>query len=171
MRVSRARFLAQPFETPRLRLEPLTVEHAEAMVDVLADADLYAVTGGRPPELGELREAYRRQTAGSPRPDESWLNWIVVVEDQPVGFVQATVTERAEGGAADVAWLVGTAYQGQGFATEAASAAIAQLRRQGAVTVTAHIAAGHAPSEGVARRLGLVPTDVEESGERVWALP
>ena len=38
----------------RLTLEPLRVDHAPAMVEVLADPALYEFTGGRPPTLDEL---------------------------------------------------------------------------------------------------------------------
>ena len=69
---------------------------------------------------------------------------------------------------ADIAWLIGVAWQRCGFAVEAARALIAWLERNDVVTVTAHIHPDHAASAAVARRSGLRPTDVVEDGEQVW---
>ncbi len=78
-----------------ITLVPLTVDHAETMVEVLADPALYAVIGGEPPTLEDLRERYRRQVQGGPADgSEQWRNWIVAVDRQPVGYVQATVRTR-----------------------------------------------------------------------------
>lgn len=153
----------------RVRLDPLRLDHAEQMVDVLADPGLYDVIGGQPPSLSVLRARYRRQLAG-PHGDETWLNWIIVVDEQPVGYVQATITTSDTGATADLAWLLAVSAQRHGYASEAASAAVAQLREQGVTTFTAHIAAHHSPSERVARRIGMRPAGIEERGEQVWQL-
>lgn len=155
-----------PLRTARLDLEPLTVEHAGEMVGVLADPALYVVTGGEPPSLDDLRERYRRQTAGaSPDGSETWHNWVMRLRStgEAVGFVQATVT----GDVAELAWVVGTAYQGQGYAAEAAAAARDAMGPAG--EVRACIAPGHTASERVARRLGLVATEETVEGETVWS--
>jgi hypothetical protein len=55
----------------------MRVEDADEMVAVLEDASLYEFIGGAAPTLGELRDRYRRQVAGSPDPAQRWLNWIV----------------------------------------------------------------------------------------------
>ena len=49
---------AEPIETARLMLEPLRVDHAGEMREVLGDPALYAYTGGNPPSLDELRTRY-----------------------------------------------------------------------------------------------------------------
>ena len=56
--------IAEPLRAPSITLDPLTVEHAEAMAAVLADPALYAVTGGDPPTTEELRARYARQVRG-----------------------------------------------------------------------------------------------------------
>ena len=162
--------MPQPAATARTRLEPLRVDHAEQMVSVLGDRALYDVIGGQPPTLEELVARYERQLAGPSRPNQAWLNWIVVVDDQSVGFVQATTTDDGTGTVADVGWVIGVSAQGRGLATEATAAAVAQLQAQGVTTFSAHIADGHLASVGVARRLGFRPTEVVEGGERVWTL-
>lgn len=157
----------EPLNTQHLRLEPLRIEHADEMTDVLADATLYAFTGGEPPQRDELRVRYQWQIRGrSPDGTEEWLNWIVrlAADRRAIGFVQATVVD----GRADVAWLIGVVWQGRGYATEAAQAMIDWLRLRGVETITAHIHSDHAASAAVATRLGLAPTDEVEDGEVVW---
>ncbi len=89
-----------------------------------------------------------------------------ITDDPAIGVVQATVTDA--GRAADVAWILGVAWQGRGYATEAAIAMVDWLVTHGARTVTAHIHPDHEASAGVARRLGLAPTERIEDGEVVW---
>ena len=83
-----------------------------------------------------------------------------------IGTVQATVLDN--GAVADVAWILGTPWQGRGYATEAASAMIRWLEGAGVGTITAHIHPSHAASVRVAERAGLEPTDILERGELVW---
>ena len=155
----------EPLTSERLRLEPLTVDHAPAMVAVLADPSIYEFTGGSPPTLSELSERYARQSAGrSPDGSEQWLNWVVVLDDQPVGYVQATVV----GAEAEIAWVVSPAHQGRGLATEAATAMVDWLASAGITCLVAHIHPDHAASAHVCARLGLRPTDVVEGGEVRW---
>ncbi|HKF84838.1 MAG TPA: GNAT family N-acetyltransferase [Candidatus Limnocylindrales bacterium] len=160
---------AAPIATARLWLDPLRVEDAAEMVEVLGAPSLYTFTGGAPPTLDGLRERYAAQVAGrSDDGTEAWRNW-VVREDAggpATGFVQATV----RGDSADVAWLIGEPWQGRGYASEAAQAMIAWLAANGVRTVTAHIHPEHEASAGVADRVGLKPTLTIEDGERVWRM-
>jgi len=155
----------------RLWLDPLRVEDAVEMAAVLADPALYGFTGGTPPTADELRERYEHQVAsGSPDGSESWHNWIIREgEGGPaVGFVQATLTGEAT--SADVAWVIGTGWQGRGYATEAAGGMLGWLTAHGVRTVTAHIHPDHLASAAVAERLGLKATGTLEDGERVWRM-
>lgn len=158
--------------TPRLVLEPLSPAHAEEMAPVLADPALHRFTGGVPATVDELRERYARQAAGrSPDGRARWLNWVVRHEGAAVGYVQATVLDTtgldtATGPLAELAWVIGVAHQGRGFAREAAAAAVAALPA-GAVLV-AHIHPEHAASAAVARALGLAPTGIVVDGEVRW---
>lgn len=153
--------------TPRLVLEPLSPAHAEEMAPVLADPALHRFTGGAPATVDELRERYARQAAGrSPDGRARWLNWVVRHEGAAVGHLQATVLDAATGPVAELAWVIGSAHQGRGFAREAAAAVVAALPA-GAVLV-AHIRPDHAASAAVARALGLRPTGVVVDGEVRW---
>jgi RimJ/RimL family protein N-acetyltransferase len=88
-----------------------------------------------------------------------------------VGTVQATLTEHAGGWAAEVAWVVGVPWQGRGYATEATRGLVGWLLEAGAGEIVAHVHPGHAASARVAAAAGLVATDEEVGGERVWRRP
>ena len=157
-------------ETARLRLEPLRAENADEMAAVLGDERLHEFIGGRPPTVAELRDRYARLAAGSPSPDEVWLNWIVRCRttSTAIGSVQATLAVRSNPGKAHVAWVIGVDWQRQGFASEAACALVEWLRSQGIDDVFANIHPDHRASAAVARRAGLEPTDQYVDGERTW---
>jgi RimJ/RimL family protein N-acetyltransferase len=124
--------------------------------------------GGRPATEAELRERYTRQVAGhSSDGSEAWLNWVVRRRDggELVGTVQATVS----GSTGELAWVVAVAHQGRGYAREAATAVQTWLRTTGVSEFLAHIHPDHAASAGVARALGLAPTDTVVDGEIRWA--
>ncbi len=155
--------------TERLLLEPLSPLHAEEMAPVLADPDLHTYVGGMPLALDELREQYVRQSRGrSLDGTQSWCNWIVRKRSslEAVGYVQATVDNASR--SADVAWVVGSQYQGQGYATEAATAMVTWLRDTGVVTVTAHVHPAHLASSAVAAATGLRRTSAVIDGEIRW---
>jgi RimJ/RimL family protein N-acetyltransferase len=153
--------------TARLSLTPLVLADAEAMAEVLADPALGRFTGDQPPTVEELRRRYAiLEGRASPDGRERWLNWIVRLDGAPIGTVQATV----RGPEAFLAWLTATAYQGRGYAAEAAGAVAAWLGETlGVRELRATIVDGHEASQGVARAIGLAPTDAFVDGERVWA--
>lgn len=158
--------------TDRFELVPLTVDDAADMVDVLGDPALYTFIGGTPPTLAELRSRYARQAVGrSPDGSQQWLNWIIRrrPDARAVGTVQATVT--GGGREAEIAWVVGTAFQGQGYATAAAVALVGWLDARGITTIAAHVHPDHAASAAVAARAGLQPTERFDDGERLWIRP
>ncbi|MEU8530805.1 GNAT family N-acetyltransferase [Streptomyces sp. NPDC048629] len=163
---------AETIRTERLTLLPLRVEHAEEMASVLADPDLHTFIGGEPATARALRSRYERLVAGSPDPGVSWCNWVVRFRatGDLAGTVQATVTTDDRGSAAEVAWVVGTAWQHRGVATEAARGLVAWLATRNVHTITAHIHPDHKASATVATRAGLAPTDHWHDGEIRWQL-
>ncbi|HEY3904630.1 MAG TPA: GNAT family N-acetyltransferase, partial [Streptosporangiaceae bacterium] len=163
----------EPIPARRFTLVPLRADHAAEMTAVLADPQLYTFTGGKPPTTPELRARYERWTAGSPDAAVTWRNWVIQVSTPPsalVGTVQATISGTGGQRTAEVAWIVGTQWQGQGLATEAARALVGWLRRHSIDTVIAHIHPGHQASAAVAASAGLTPTDQWHDGERQWQL-
>jgi RimJ/RimL family protein N-acetyltransferase len=162
---------AEPIETPRLTLEPLRVEHAGEMADVLADPRLYEYIGGTAPSAAQLEARYALQVVGrSPDGRHGWLSWIVRenATDAAVGTVQATLTVIDGQTEAEVAWVIGSAYERRGYATEAAGAMVDWLRNHATSTIVAHIHPDHEASMAVARHLGLSATDLTAGGETRW---
>jgi RimJ/RimL family protein N-acetyltransferase len=156
--------------TGRLVLSPLRVADADELVGVLGDPALHEFIGGRPDTLEELRRRYAAMVAGPGRPGEVWRNWVVRRRDDgaAVGTVQATLTRHGEGWRAEVAWVVGVAWQGRGYAVEAARALVGWLEAAGIGEIVAHVHPDHVASARVAAAAGLVATGEEVDGERVW---
>ncbi|MER5900349.1 GNAT family N-acetyltransferase [Streptomyces mirabilis] len=161
---------ADTLRTARLDLLPLRVEHAGEMAEVLSDPALHTFIGGAPATPEALRSRYERLVAGSPDPAVVWCNWVLRLREEGclVGTVQATVT----GEVAEIAWVVGTPWQGRGFAGEAARALVGRLGEEpGVRTVVAHVHPDHRASAAVAAAAGLGPTDRYQDGEVRWELP
>ncbi|MFG2921742.1 GNAT family N-acetyltransferase [Streptomyces sp. NPDC048305] len=157
----------EPFATARLDALPLDVDHAREMAAVLFDPALHEWTGGAPEDEDTLRARYERQSAGSPDPAELWWNWVLRVRADGclAGYVQATV----RGARAEVAWVVGTRWQGRGYAKEAATGLVDHLLGTVSLrSVIAHIHPGHAASAAVASAAGLHPSDLRVDGEVRW---
>ncbi|MGW2249582.1 GNAT family N-acetyltransferase [Kitasatospora sp. NPDC001660] len=150
----------------RLDLVPLRPEHAEEMAAALADPALHTFTGGTPATADALRARYARLAAGSPDPAETWGNWALRLhaDGRLAGYVQATVRRDT----AELAWVLGTPWQGRGLAAEAARTLLAHLIAAGITTVTAHIHPDHHASATAARTLGLTPTTEHQDGETRW---
>jgi RimJ/RimL family protein N-acetyltransferase len=143
------------------------VDHAAEAATAFDDERLHVFTGGEPATEEELRERYARQAAGrSPDGSETWLNWMLRRRDtgELVGTVQATVT----GSVAELAWVVTVPHQGRGYAREGALAVRAALAGTGVATFIAHVHPDHGASIGVARALGMIPTDTVVDGEIRW---
>jgi RimJ/RimL family protein N-acetyltransferase len=154
------------FASPRLTMSLLRVEDADEMFHVLNDPALHEFTGGQPATLDELRVRYAALVIGSGSPTEEWLNWIVRrrSDGAAVGYVQATVHRQR----AYIAWVIGTPWQRNGFATEAARALVEWLTARGTSVIVANIHPRHVASQRVAVSIGLHPTDEIDDGEVVW---
>lgn len=164
--------VAAPIAAQRLDLLPLRVAHAAEMTSVLADPKLYTYTGGSPPTPAALRARYEHLVAGSPDPAVSWCNWVIRLRDPGclAGTVQATIQTGPDQPTAEIAWVVGTSWQRQGIATEAARAFVGWLLRLPIHTVVAHVHPDHHASAAVAAAVGLIRTDHWQDGECRWRL-
>lgn len=162
--------------TPPLSLEPLVVDDASALADALADPDLYLHIGGEPPSVEDLRATIGHYIEGPGEPGEAWHNWAIRVADAGDGAGRATVigqlqaTVRDHGRSAEIAWIVGTPWQGNGYATEAAQWLVDWLTEAGAEEIVAHVAPANVASARVAAKACLEPTDEVDDGEIVWRL-
>ena len=139
------------------------------MFDVYADPRMYTFTGDPTPTLEDLRARYRRLAVGrSDDGRQEWRNWIIRRHEdgEPVGVLQATIDD--DGRHALIAWDVGVAWQGHGYASESALAVMGWLADRGVGSVEAHVHPDHAASARVAAKVGLEMTDEIVDGERVW---
>jgi RimJ/RimL family protein N-acetyltransferase len=129
--------------------------------------------GGEPATLAELRDRYASWVRGSGSDTELWLNWIVrnVADGSAVGALQATVENPDTSPKALVAWTIGSAWQRQGYASEATIGLMQWLAQQGIQSVVAHIHPDHVASAKVAASAGLRPTGDSVDGEILWRLP
>ena len=153
----------------RIKIIPVNRSHAAAMFPVLTDRELYQFTGGKPPSSPEDVDRWftALETRVSPDGAEKWLTWIVQVIEPSIsiGYVQATVND----GKADMAWLIGVNWQGQGYATEAILLLIDWLADNQIDNLTAHIHTDHEVSRRIAHSVGLHRTALMHDGEEIWS--
>lgn len=141
--------------THAVTLRPLSVHDAPVMAEVLSDPSLYHFTGGEPPTVDDLEHRYAVQVRGrSADGSQDWVNLLVCLDpgEQPIGYVQATIPRDAT--PTEIAWVIGTAWQGYGYATQAAQLLVDDLTERGVRDLVAHIHPDHAASQAIATRLG-----------------
>jgi len=117
----------QTLAAGQLVLEPLTVAHAEAMFEVLADAEIHRyLDHPPPPSVEHLRKVYARlETRSSPDGSQVWLNWVIRLPGHaPLGYVQATVVVA---GTAWVAYALSSKHWGRGYGYAATGAMLEHL--------------------------------------------
>jgi len=139
------------------------------MFPVLVDRELYQFTGGEPPRsLVDVERWFSAlETRLSPDSSERWLTWIVQLIESSIsiGYVQATVKD----GKADLAWLIGVNWQGQGYATEATGMLAGWLADNQIDKMTAHLHTDHKVSQRIARSVGLHRSGLLHDGEEIWS--
>jgi RimJ/RimL family protein N-acetyltransferase len=153
--------------TDRLLLRELQMRDFDAYAANLADPAATTFMGG----LRDRRTAWRSFAAQT----GSWLlnggGWWAVEQQEGgavVGTVGAFFRETAET-IVELGWSLYPAYWGQGFATEAAAAALRYaIDTHDARRVLAHIAAGNGASIAVSKHLGMrYEEDVDFYGEMI----
>lgn len=156
--------------TARLTQIPVRRLHAAILYPILQDERLYEFTGGTPPpSVDALAETYAyREARRSPDGGELWLNWLIRHRErgEGIGTTQATVHPTH----ASVAWIVGTRWQGRGYASEAAAALVEWLIARGVRDIRACVHPDHVASQRVAANAGLRRTEERIDGEDVWVL-
>ena len=156
-----------PLETARLHLEPLHAAHAAELFGQLADPQLYCYVPQEPPvSLEWLAWRYgllasRLSTAG----DELWLNWVLRLKSGStcIGTVQVTV--RGDG-SAYLAYELGSAFWGQGYAGEACGRVLDALAADFGVTrVEAEVDTRNTASIRLLERLGFANTALRRDAD------
>jgi [ribosomal protein S5]-alanine N-acetyltransferase len=109
----------QVLNTPRLFLEPLIINHAEALYKQLLDEKLYKFIPQEPPvSLQALQKRYGALSSRiSPDEREIWLNWVMRIRETNiyVGTLEATVYSDFT---AKIAYMVFSQFWQQKFAKE-----------------------------------------------------
>ncbi|MEO8524075.1 MAG: GNAT family N-acetyltransferase [Caldimonas sp.] len=150
-----------------LVLEPLVVAHAEAMFELLSDPEIHRyLDHPPPPSIGHLRGVYGRlESRQSPDGRQRWLNWVLrSPAGSLLGYVQATVTERAD---AWVAYILSRQHWGGGHAAAAMQAMLEHLKTANEVRrFLATVEAENLRSIRLLERLGFHPaTALELDGQ------
>lgn len=142
--------------TPRLRLEPLQRRHGPLLFAALSDPSIYDYIPVDPPaSLAQLEARFEQLEARhSPDGRELWLNWTIYFTSTQAyaGLVQATVRPEGE---AMLAYELTGALRGQGIATEACAAVIAELAgHYGVTALLAYVDTRNISSIRLLERLG-----------------
>jgi RimJ/RimL family protein N-acetyltransferase len=149
-------------EAGSLRLEPQTATHAAEMFAVLGDPAIYEHENQPPASVEWLRERFLRlETRTSSDGREWWLNWVIrIPSSELIGYVQATIYP---GGRANIAYVLSSAYWGQGYARQATEAMIAELAdHYGVRDVFAVLKESNVRSVRLLERLGFAPASPEQ---------
>ncbi|MFY7863236.1 GNAT family N-acetyltransferase [Roseateles sp.] len=149
--------LAAAIEAPRLMLEPLRESHADVFFPALQDEAIYRwISMPRPDSLEALRDRWRRMEASRMSPDGcfAWSAWAVrrKSDGQVLGRVDAEITGAFE--ASNLGFYFFSPHWGQGYATEAAAAAVAQLAARGVQRFVATVTVGNLASGRVLQKVG-----------------
>lgn len=159
--------------TARLVLEPLRPEHAHGLFEALDDPLVGRYIGG--PDVStieELQARIGRLLAGPADPrTEAWRNWVVQLEGTIIGRVEATLHD----GLAEIGYVFGPRWWGQGYASEAVTWLLEELRRGGVPEAWATVDPANEPSARLLMRVGFeeaapgpVPLHSYVAGDRVF---
>lgn len=140
--------------TERLDLEPLGEGHAAELFAAVADPALYRwIPNGCPRDTADLRNRARRYVSR-----ERWLEWVLRVRATcaVIGRIEATLEQDDR---ARIAYVLGVAAQGRGYAAEACREMLIALRAAGVRRAEASIDEANRPSIALATALGMRLTE------------
>lgn len=149
-------------QTARLTLEPLCRAHAPLLSEAMLDPALYEfIAGPRAMNIDELATEFSHRAAGPPvgLRKVRWWNMAVRLTEtgEAIGRIEASIVERR----AEIGYLFGPRYWGQGYASEAIGWLQQKLQAAGVVTFWACVTPGNERSVRMLVRLGY---DRVESG-------
>jgi RimJ/RimL family protein N-acetyltransferase len=102
----------------RIVIAPLAHEHAEGMVAALGHpAVARFLTGPDVTTVDALHARIGKLALGPRDPHERWLNFAILLEGIVIGRLEASLYDDSTW--SEIAYLVGPAYQRQGYAREA----------------------------------------------------
>lgn len=146
----------------RIDLAPVTVDDASVLFDALDRPEVGIYIGGPYADSCEgMAEVIARWLSGPPgdRTDETWLNYVVRLADGTVmGHAQATVHDDW----AEVAWVLGSAWWGQGYGSEAAEVLLNHIAAlDGIQLVWATVHPDNVRCKRLLARIGFTMADID----------
>lgn len=147
----------------RVTIEPLALRHSEELFAALDDPRVGRYLGG--PDvttLAALRARINRLEAGAPAGSgQEWWNFAVLLEGRVIGRLEATLHHDV----AEVAYVFGPPWWGQGLATESVGWLMATLAEHGVGEYWATVDPGNQASRRLLQRLGFVECPPSEAPE------
>ncbi|OIQ79791.1 acetyltransferase (GNAT) family protein [mine drainage metagenome] len=153
--------------TEGLVFEPVDLRHAERLFQALDfDAVYVYLTTPRPKNFSEVLTWIKR--VGSRSDSESgevWLNFVMLLDGEVVGRLQATVNVPS----AEIAYLLNPGYSGKGYATTGTLWLLDHLFQEYGVTqFWATTDPGNAKSIALLKRCGFKETSLPAEGLRSY---
>ena len=150
-------------ETERLRLEPFTPEHREALNAMNNNREVMRyLSSGEPVTMEQTDAAIARNQAKWAQYGYGW--WVVFLKDTDEVIGAACVQNLAhkDDNPLEIGWRLLPEYQGHGYATEAGQAAADfAFNHIGVDFVKAVCNPENTASEAVMKRLGMTPLGTE----------
>jgi RimJ/RimL family protein N-acetyltransferase len=143
--------------TERLVLEPLAHEHADALVEALGDPSVSAYLGVTEVHtVHAMHLRIERLARGPECTGERWFNFAVrrAADRVVIGRVEATTYASDDAAWAELAYLIGPAFQRQGYAREAVGWLLARLDAAGIAEQWAAVHPGNARSIALLAAVG-----------------
>ncbi|MGW9044053.1 GNAT family N-acetyltransferase [Streptomyces lydicus] len=146
-----------PPALPAVELRVPTDEDALNWYRVFNDPEVMEFHGGSPAELSVYEELTARQRRHHAELGFCLYTLLDPADRAVIGFTGAQPWPRDWGpaGEIEIGWRLGRAYWGRGYATAAATAALASVRAAGVRHVVAMVDARNERSTAVTRRLGM----------------
>lgn len=161
--------LREPLSTPRLELEPMVSHHADAFFAPMQDESLYEwISMQRPSSLEWLRARWRNiEHWVAPDGQETRPVWAVrrKRDGAYLGSVDAEINHTLE--AVNFGYYFFSEHWGQGYATEAATAATEHLMARGVHRLVATVTKGNAASARVLLKAGYQFTRILEGNDTI----
>ncbi len=144
------------------------MRHATGLFEAVDDERVGRYLGGPDVTTVEATVARIESVNAGPGPDwdEQWLNWAVLLAGTVIGRVEATLRhDTSQPGVAEVAYVFGPRWWGNGYAAESTAWMIGHLVEvHGAQQYWATVDPRNTASVNLLARLGFTMTDLPEFG-------
>ena len=155
----------------------MAVQHAEGMFEMWRQPAVQQYSGPAQDEHGQRIDLPARVRADSDKLIRFWVKaasdgwgfrWVMLLRDE--GSLVGHVGFNALSDCSEIAYHMHPKFWGQGFMTEAATAALEWCKAGGAREVEAFIEPANGASVALAVRLGMTPTDTFAEGAQRYQM-